>query len=92
MNVILEGLEPALRSPYHVVCERTRCIAGRTVHYHLLKHEPGYFVICRFVRDFILLPLGQVPERAMKIFEALVCGRVTPCTMADVITDLEARA
>ena len=55
------------------------------------ESEPAAFLIeIEFDEARRRVLLGEGFARAALIFEALVKGRVTPCTLADIIADLRA--
>lgn len=90
MEVITKTLAKRLQSESCVLCERSLLIAGQEARYYLLERAPQYFVACVYGEEHSLCPLGHSLSRAIGIMEALIKGEVTPCTMADVIGDLEA--
>ena len=52
--------------------------------------EPSAFAVrIEFEGEVGEAYLGESVARAAQIFEILVCGRVTPCTMCDIIADYE---
>ncbi|MBQ8341020.1 MAG: hypothetical protein IJY22_01415 [Clostridia bacterium] len=77
------------RERCRTLCERFLLIGHGMAHYRFLEHLPQYFVDCHYGTDHAFLPLGQDPKRAQDIFDLLIRGEVTPCTMADVIHDLQ---
>ena len=50
-----------------------------------------YFLCITSQSDFICVSLGNEIEIATEIYHILVSGQVTPCTVMDVLQDLEVK-
>ncbi len=71
-----------------IINESERSVRGHALRYRLLRDERGYYIeVCyrgeraaRFAGDDFLL--------AASAYVSIVRGTVTPCTLADVVSDL----
>lgn len=78
--------------PYEVcvLCEQTRHVAGGWARYRLCVLRfagEEYYAEILFEGERAAAHLSWEWESAKRLFDALVKGSVTPCTLIDVVTD-----
>ena len=73
---------------YRFICKRRLPVAGRWVVYRLTEQKGEYWIECRFGKERVRHSLGQSLSTASEVFEQLVSGTVTPCTLADILSDM----
>ena len=78
--------------PYEicVLCEQTRRVAGGTARYRFCELRfagEDYYAEILFEGERVAAHLSREREPARRLFDALVEGSVTPCTLFDVVTD-----
>ena len=71
-----------------VICEDRCRIAGKTVYYRLSRADATYGIEVTFQEESCRLELGSSLSEAATFYEALVKGRVTPCSAPFILEDL----
>lgn len=75
-----------------ILDRREKTLLGEDIKYILFARDEKtaiFFVTVEFRGICETNRLGVSLEEAMKIFNALTDGSVTPCTLADVVADLQ---
>ena len=74
-----------------ILREEKRTVAGRAAVYRLCVccfSVPQYAVEVIFGEERSAAYLGEDKKASAGLFELLVCGEVTPCTLRDIVEDL----
>ena len=77
---------------FEILREKRENVARRPACYHLCRNcfaLPQYYVGILYAGERAAAYLGTNKERAARVFALLVRGRVTPCTLQDVVSDME---
>lgn len=71
--------------------EATAHVARQSALYRFSRSDftlPQYYVEIFYAGERAAVCLGTDKERAGQIFDLLVRGRVTPCTLCDIVEDM----
>ncbi len=75
-----------------ILARKEKSLLGEDIRYILSVRDGTsviFYVTVEYRKDRETLPLGTSFDEATEIFCALSKGTVTPCTMADVVADLQ---
>ena len=76
-----------------ILREATARVARRCARYRFSRSDralPQYYIEIEYAGERAATCLGTDGERAARIFDLLVRGRVTPCTLCDIVKDMDA--
>ena len=75
-----------------ILARRERSLLGEDIRYVLYavaERKTRFFVTVEFGGESLTVAVGTDVSEANEIFGALARGRVTPCSAADVVADLQ---
>ncbi len=68
--------------------ERERSVCGHALRYRLLRDARGYYIEAGYRGESAVRFAGADFLLATSVYGKIVRGTVTPCTLADVVSDL----
>lgn len=75
-----------------LLAQTEKTLLGEDIRYMLFARNGKAVIFCvtiEYMNDRETLPIGSSLGEATEIFSALSEGAVTPCTLADVVADLQ---
>ena len=75
-----------------LIYSATAQVGEEEASYRLWEHTSGFFVEICLKQESRCCAVGASLSRAVTLFELLVSGGVTPCTLGDVVEDFMAAA
>lgn len=76
------------QSGIRIVCDKILPVASKTAQYLLLEDASRFLLECRFGGEKVTVSLGKSFAFAAYVYEQIVQGEVTPCTVTDIVEDL----